>query len=85
VTTRQSHAQVNELTLSLNSARGPMLLRSWGAAVSKIERRDEESPRERKDHELLGTQLKQAFPFPASGRFEDLLLALDKVERARPT
>lgn len=31
----------------------------------------------------LGNQLKQAFPFPASGKFEDLLSAIDEAARSR--
>jgi len=37
--------------------------------------------RQQRDHDQLSKQLKQAFPFPASGKFEDLLSAIDDAAK----
>ena len=49
--------------------------------MTDTEQRDAKPTRTQKDQALLGEQLKRAFPFPASGRFDDLLSAIDDAAR----
>jgi hypothetical protein len=53
--------------------------------VSKANRSHLEVARQKRSQVSVGDQLKQAFPFPASGRFDDLLSALDQADKARRT
>jgi hypothetical protein len=51
--------------------------------VSEIDLGDDRASQRKRDHENIKDQLKRAFPFPRSGRFEDLLSAIDEADRSR--
>jgi len=53
--------------------------------VTKAHRSGSKTSERRRDDAIVRDQLVRAFPFPKSGKFEDLLTAIDEQVKLRKT
>lgn len=73
------------LTLSLNDICSSKLQFQAGEHVSEAHLINGKIFRAERDHKLVGEQLIRAFPLPKSGKFDDLLSAIDDEHKIRRT
>jgi hypothetical protein len=71
------------LTTPLTALSCPSCTSKLGVRVSKAHQTNEEKLPPQRDGRIVRDQLTRAFPLPTSGRFEDLLSAIDDQAKLR--